>query len=312
MLSVKNIVKKQGDHFLLNNISFHQQKGEKIAIAGETGSGKTTLAKIAAGLEQADSGEVLFDGQTVKGIHDKLMPGHKGIAYLSQYFELSNNYRVSELLAYANDLSDDFSEELYHICRIDHLLQRWSQTLSGGEKQRVALAKLLTTKPRLLILDEPFSNLDWIHKTQLKEVLDNIEQHFQINFILVSHDANDIIPWADKILVMKGGEIVQAGTPHIIYFHPKTEYVAGLFGRYNLFPPEIISGNRLDSSHIIRPEQLLISNAGIAAVVEKILFYGSHYELRVRIQEHVFFIKVDNDNYLPGQIVQLQLKKEIR
>src|SRR5688572_21256955 len=96
LLTVKDVNKKQDDGFLLRDISFELEKGQKTAIAGETGSGKTTLAKIVAGLGQADSGEVLFEGKPVKGINDKLMPGHKGIAYLSQHFELPNRYRVSE------------------------------------------------------------------------------------------------------------------------------------------------------------------------------------------------------------------------
>ncbi|RYE23806.1 MAG: ABC transporter ATP-binding protein [Sphingobacteriales bacterium] len=313
MLSVKNISKKQGEHYLLQDISFEQNAGEKIAIAGETGSGKTTLAKIVAGLGQAGGGEVLFEGKPVKGIHDKLMPGHKGIAYLSQYFELSNNYGVSELLAYANDLTEEFSKELYQVCRVDHLLDRWAQTLSGGEKQRVALAKLLTTKPRLLVLDEPFSNLDLIHKNQLKSVLENVQDHFKVSYILVSHDAGDILPWADKILVMRQGKLVQQDDAVSMYKHPNDEYVAGLFGKYTVLN-EALRAKFTGAPPFIRPEELVLSNAdsnSISATVTKVSFYGSYHELEVLAEGQTLTIR-SNKSIVVGQQVYLSLlQKEV-
>jgi ABC-type microcin C transport system duplicated ATPase subunit YejF len=310
MLIVRDIIKKQGDNFLLNNVSFSQAPGQKIAIAGETGSGKTTLVKIIAGLGQADSGEVLFNDKAVKGIHDKLMPGHKGIAYLSQHFELSNNYRVSELLAYANDLTHEQSLALYKACRIDHLLDRWAQTLSGGEKQRVALAKLLTTKSKLLVLDEPFSNLDLIHKTQLKSVLNDLTDLFELNYILVSHDAEDILPWADMILVMKDGELIQQGVPKQIYTQPETPYTAGLFGKYNTLPADLKLPGKMDGSTFLRPEDILITHdaaKGILSTINKVLYMGSHYELQVAIQNTELTIRTDNTSYIAGQDIYIYL-----
>lgn len=288
-LTVNNITKKHGSDFLLNDISFGQNKGQNIAIAGETGSGKTTLIKIVAGLEQADSGNVFFEGKQVKGLREKLMPGHKGIAYLSQYFELSNNYRVAELLAYANDLTDEQSAKLYEVCRIEHLLSRWSQTLSGGEKQRVALAKLLTQKPKLLLLDEPFSNLDLIHKNQLKAVVADISGQLDITCMLISHDAEDILPWADEILVMQEGRIAQQGSPEKIYNYPETDYVAGIFGKYNLLAPSTAAlfGIQTGNSLYIRPEQIRIdSDAPYSnlATVTKTQYMGSHYEIYLQLQ----------------------------
>ena len=173
LLSVSNLFSEELlGNFSLENINFTQQKFEKIALIGETGSGKSTLLKTIAGLIQPTSGIILFDGEKVMGPDWQLVAGQKGIAYLSQHFELRNNYRMEELLMYANEFTQQEANELYRLCRIDHLMQRNSYELSGGEKQRVALARLLVTKPKLLILDEPYSNLDLIHRNSLKEIVE--------------------------------------------------------------------------------------------------------------------------------------------
>src|SRR6201991_2798823 len=159
---------------LNGRISFTQEKGRKLAIAGETGSGKSTLLKMIAGLAEVRTGEVRFGGTRVLGPLERLIPGQPGIAYLSQHFELWNNYRVEEVLSYANDLSVEEASALYEIVRIDHLLSRRTDQLSCGERQRIALSRLLVKPPRLLLLDEPFSNLDRTHKVILKEVIRDI------------------------------------------------------------------------------------------------------------------------------------------
>jgi len=187
---------------LNGRISFTQEKGRKLAIAGETGSGKSTLLKMIAGLAAVGPGEVRFEGSRVLGPLERLVPGQPGIAYLSQHFELWNNYRVEEVLSYANDLSVEESVELYGICHIDHLLARRTDQLSGGERQRIALARLLVKPPRLLLLDEPFSNLDMIHKDILKSVIRDITQRLDITCLLVSHDPLDVLSWADEVLVV--------------------------------------------------------------------------------------------------------------
>jgi ABC-type sugar transport system ATPase subunit len=234
-LQVSGISKQQGGMDVLHDIHFIQQRFQKIAIAGETGSGKSTLLKIIAGLEQPASGRVLFEGKKVIGPLDQLIPGHPGIAYLSQHFELRNNYRVEELLEYANRLSETEAQELFVVCRISHLLKRKVEQLSGGEKQRIALARLLVGSPKLLLLDEPFSNLDPGHKRMLKSVLTDIGERLQITWILTSHDPMDTLSWADEILVMQNGQLIQTGSPLEIYHNPANEYIAGLLGSYNFF-----------------------------------------------------------------------------
>jgi ABC-type sugar transport system ATPase subunit len=204
-LQVSSIRKQLSPSFTLGSIQFSQPQGKKISITGETGSGKSSLLRIIAGLLQPDAGNVFFEGSRVPGPDEKLLPGHPDIAYLSQDHELRNNYRMGELLEYANKIPADQALALYRLCRIDHLLQRKNDQLSGGEKQRVALARLLVGSPKLLLLDEPFSNLDLIHKNILKGVIGDIAERLQITCMLTSHDPTDTLSWADEILVMRHG-----------------------------------------------------------------------------------------------------------
>jgi ABC-type sugar transport system ATPase subunit len=264
-LEVSNISKQQHGAYILKDVSFTQQQFQKIVIAGETGSGKSSLMKIVGGMGQADSGTVMFEEKRVKGALEVLIPGHPGTAYLSQHFELRNNYRVEEILSYANKLTDEEAGEIYDVCKISHLLKRKTDQLSGGEKQRIAMARLLISSPRLFLLDEPYSNLDMIHKSILKNVISDMGERLGITCMLISHDPQDILPWADEILVMKDGEIVQQGSPQQIYQQPVNEYVAGLFGKYNLITPgnaailEGLPGITPNGKNIfIRPEDFKI------------------------------------------------------
>ncbi len=203
LLTVKNISKKEKENLVVKDINFTQNPFQKIVIAGETGSGKTTLLKMIAGWIQPTTGEIRFKQKRVLGPEEHLIPGHPGIGYLSQHFELPNNYWVHEILEYANTLTLEQAIALYTVCRIEHLLQRRTDQLSGGEKQRIALARLLTASPQLLLLDEPFSNLDMLHKKIMKSVIHDIGEKLGITCLMVLHEAPDILSWADTILVMK-------------------------------------------------------------------------------------------------------------
>ena len=295
LLSVSNLFSEELlGNFSLENINFTQQKFEKIALIGETGSGKSTLLKTIAGLIQPTSGTILFDGEKVMGPDWQLVAGQKGIAYLSQHFELRNNYRMEELLMYANELNQQEADELYRLCRIDHLMQRNSYELSGGEKQRIALARLLITKPKLLILDEPYSNLDLIHRNILKEIVENICRKYQISSIITSHEPADVLPWADKIIVLQNGKIVQEGTAVEVYINPLNEYVAGLLGNYNLMDKNIFLTDK-----IIRPEDIQLikkSEGDFCGMILSVKFMGYYFEVVIDIkQQHLKVQTASND-----------------
>lgn len=312
-LEVINISKQGLGDFKLNEINFIQQQNEKLAIAGETGSGKSTLLKIIAGLLQVDSGEVNFQQHAVIGPDDSLIPGHPGIAYLSQDFALPKSLRVEQVLEYANHLHPQKAASLFEVCEITHLLDRRTDELSGGEKQRIALSRLLIASPQLILLDEPFSNLDMVHRTTLKKVLKRISKQLNITTILVSHDPADMLSWADRIIVMKNGTVRQQGTPESIYSKPVDEYTAGLFGPYNLVSES--SSVRFEKMwkcksqgrrYIIRPEHMKIAKKkekGLKGIVTHTAYFGSHYEIEVAFNNDRYLIRRKSAALSRGDVV---------
>jgi ABC-type Fe3+/spermidine/putrescine transport system ATPase subunit len=321
-LKLSGVSKKAGDNFLVSNISFSQRKLQNIAIVGETGAGKSTLLKMIAGFVQPDTGDILFGSSKVIGPDDQLVPGNPGIAYLSQQFELQKSLRVEQVLAYSNTLSDHDAEKLYEVCQINHLLARRTDQLSGGEKQRIAICRLLISAPRLLLLDEPYSHLDMVHKNTLKSVIRDIGEKLKITCILVSHDPLDTLSWADKILVMKDGHILQKGTPEDVYQRPVNEYTGGLFGKYNLIGPENLQSfsairgmpklarAAAGKSIFLRPEHLSLVKKGPGALrgrVEKIIFYGPYREAEIVASGTKVTVKTDYTDLAEGDLVYIAL-----
>ncbi|HEY6504742.1 MAG TPA: ABC transporter ATP-binding protein, partial [Chitinophagaceae bacterium] len=313
-LKVNDTSRQEKEIFSVKNVSFSQRSFEKIVIAGETGSGKTTLLKMIAGLIQPTAGEILFENKKVIGPNDQLIPGHPSIAYMSQYFELLNNYWVHEILEMANKLSEDDATGIFRVCQVEHLLNRRTNQLSGGEKQRIALARLLITSPRLLLLDEPFSNLDIIHKNTIKKVIHDIGEKLNITCILVSHDPADILSWADTRLVMKDGQVIQQGEPEQVYKQPVNEYCAGLFGDYNLIDrsnasfkmiPGLVKNKK---KLLIRPENFVLTTDktnSIAGIVQKVLFAGSYYGIDVLIGKQLISIRSSDNLFKAGDTIYL-------
>ncbi len=322
LLSVIDISKKDENGFELEKANFTQYVGQKIAIAGETGSGKSTLLKIIAGLSQPDSGTVYFEGKRVKGPAEALVPGHAGIAYLSQQFELPNFLTVEQVLIYANPLwdadaeKDEKAKALYKMCRIDHLLKRRTDELSGGEKQRVALARLIVSAPRLLLLDEPFSNLDMIHKNILKAVIKDIGEHLNVSFMMISHDPLDTLSWADDIIVMQNGKIIQHDAPFTIYSQPTDAYTAGLFGKFNTISDKLaasleamLGNNTIVANPFLRPENFIITNndnnPSFKGEVISTHFFGSYQEIDVLVFGETITIKTNVANANKGDFINI-------
>jgi ABC-type sugar transport system ATPase subunit len=315
MLSVEAIGKKKGDAFILQDVTFTQKVFQHIAIAGETGSGKSTLMKIIAGLIQPDSGKVILNGERVKGPDDQLVAGHKGVGYLSQHFELRNNYWVHEILEYANKLTEAEASEIFSVCQIDHLLQRRTSELSGGEKQRIATARLLVNDPVLLLLDEPFSNLDMIHKQVMKQVIQDISDKLKITSILVSHEPSDILSWADQLILLKDGRIVQQGEPQKIYLRPKDLYCAGLLGKFYIISKQLAIEMGVDTAGlenatvILRPEQIrpVYNNGGVSGQVSRKIFLGHFYEYITEIGDLRLSFYLERDQFKEGDMVKLSI-----
>lgn len=322
-LKLSGVSKQAGDDLLLSNITFSQRKLQNIAIAGETGAGKSTLLRMIAGLEQPDKGEIIFENRKVIGPGEQLVPGNPGIAYLSQQFELQKFLRVEQVLSYSNTLPDSSAEKLYEVCQIDHLLTRRTDQLSGGEKQRIAICRLLISWPRLLLLDEPFSHLDMVHKNTLKSVIRDIGDKLKITCILVSHDPLDTLPWADKVLVMRDGQILQKGTPADVYLRPVDEYTGGLFGKYTVIGPEnfklfsAIKGfqklqrEASEKSIFFRSEHFKLVRKrpdALSGSVKRIIFYGPYREAEIAVSKKLkITVRTDDADIAEGDTVYITL-----
>ncbi len=320
-LVAEGLVQRQGDRPVVDGVSLRMARGERLAVAGASGSGKSTFMRMLAGLEQPDLGTVRFEGRRVRGPLERLVPGHPGIAYLSQHFELRRNYRVADELAAWSLVPPEESDALYEACRITSFLQRWTHQLSGGERQRIALARALVTDPRLLILDEPYSNLDAGHKGLLQEVLRDLQDRFGITCLQVLHDGADILAWADRLLVMREGAVVQAGPPREVYFHPIDEGVAGLLGGYDVLSDPVVvhalmpglpKGARL----LLRPSSVEPAGPGtgdVDGVVEELRFLGAFHRVQVRVGADRLRLLLARPSVLPGQPMGLRIRRaEVR
>lgn len=312
LIEVLNVGFEANGTTLLHPISFAVEKGGRLAVAGITGSGKSTLLKLLAGILQPTSGHILFNGEKLAGPAEKLLPGHPAIAYLSQHFELRNNYFVYELLEMHNKLSAAEAGKIYRICRVDHLFARRTDQLSGGERQRIVMAQMLTTRPSLLLLDEPFSNADLQHKTLLKSILNEINRQLHTAIILVSHDPAEVLSWGHRMMLLKNGHLVQQGTPYEIYHRPVNEYVASLTGYYNMLTPSLaaalgVNDGRGTGLTIIRPEQLeRRSGTGtVEGIVTTIEFMGHFSIVEVSVGENRLKLMLTADVPSPGDKMQL-------
>ncbi|MBT2556265.1 ABC transporter ATP-binding protein [Hymenobacter sp. ISL-91] len=302
---------------VLSGISFNQAAGRKLALAGESGAGKSTLLQVIAGLVQPTAGEVRFAGRRVRGPQEVLVPGHPGIVYLSQKPSLPKSLRVEQVLRYASKRPAPEARAVYEVCRITGLMARRTDQLSGGEQQRVALARLLLSAPRLLLLDEPFSNLDRTHKQQLQQVIREVGEELSITCLLVSHDPLDTLPWADELLVLERGQLVQQGPPEQVYRQPVSEYAAALLGDYNrLEGPDLRAllaapRRRLPGPVLlVRPEHLQLAPAGspgVAGTVRAVRFMGSYYEAEIQLPATLLCVRLPAATVVAGEAVAVQL-----
>jgi ABC-type Fe3+/spermidine/putrescine transport system ATPase subunit len=319
LLTVTEISLHENGVTVLHPIRFTQQQGQKLALAGESGAGKSTLLQTIAGLIQPTTGEVRVNGSRVWGPVDVLVPGHPGVAYLSQKSDLPRSLRVEQVLRYANKRPQPEAQALYELCRISHLMARRTDQLSGGEQQRVALARLLLGSPTLLLLDEPFSNLDRVHKRILQGIIQELSSRLGITCLLVSHDVADMLSWADDILVLERGQLVQQGPPEQIYRQPVNEYTAALFGDYNLLRGSDRQHFASDTPReapntplLVRPEHFLLGPAergGRAGIVQAVRFFGSYYEVEVALAESTIRVRTGGTTLTPGNTTYVSLDK---
>jgi len=314
LLEVLNVSFEERGVSVIQPLSFGQRMGQKLALVGESGAGKSTLLQLIMGMVQLSGGEIRVAGSRVRGPEEALVPGPLGAAYLSQKSDLPKFLRVEQVLGYASKRPTTEAHSLYKLCRIDHLLARRTDQLSGGEQQRVALARLLLGQPRLLLLDEPFSNLDRVHKRQLQAILEEVGARLGITCLLVSHEATDVLGWADELLVLQRGRLVQRGTPEVLYKEPVDEYTAALLGDYNLVRDSdrhaLVPGLVGPGALLIRPEQVRLGPAavgGLLGTVRAVRFLGSYCELEVQLATTQLRARATETAFTTGQEVSVRV-----
>jgi iron(III) transport system ATP-binding protein len=220
-------------------VSFSVRDGEVLGLVGESGCGKSTLLRLIAGLEVPDGGTIRIGGRTVAGPEAWLPPERRGVGMVFQDFALFPHLRVVDNVAYGLTRGPRAgrrgrAEDVLDLVGLRGYGSRFPHELSGGQQQRVALARALAPEPRLLLLDEPFSNLDSALKRSLRDELAEVLRRTGITAILVVHDAEDVMALADRVAVMRRGWVRQIETPDSLYRQPRDEYVARFFGETNI------------------------------------------------------------------------------
>lgn len=216
----------------VDNISFSLNKGQILSIIGESGSGKTTLVRLITGLETADSGQIFLQNELVSSENVFVAPEKRKIGMVFQDYALFPHFTVFENVAYGISKNADKKKRISEVLEIVDLIgfeKRCPHELSGGQQQRVALARALAPNPELLILDEPFSNLDVVLRNQLRTELASILKNTKKTAIFITHDVKDATIISDKLLILQNGQKVQEGTVQELSETPKTEYVRLLF-----------------------------------------------------------------------------------
>lgn len=318
MLQLQAVSKAFDGKKVLDNISIKIERGEWLGIIGESGSGKSTLLNIVGRYLDADEGEVILNKIELPPVKSQLLKGYESIKLVHQEYELFPNQTVRENIAYAlrfyePDYRNEKVEAFLRLARLEGVQHRKAKLLSGGEKQRTALAQALAEVPELLLLDEPFAHLDQKNKQTLAEAIEELKRTHQLTCLFVTHDAAEAMAWADRIVILREGEIIQEGRPEEVYQKPVNKYVAELTGQVNMIP-----SNRVGEWLMIRPNFLRLvkdeSKARWRAVITKIRFKGAHYEYFCQTREglSLIFYRNTKDREIGETVFLVCAKRNLR
>ncbi|MDB2564520.1 putative 2-aminoethylphosphonate ABC transporter ATP-binding protein [Alphaproteobacteria bacterium] len=314
-LSVKKVNKHFGKFQALKDVNFDVQEGEFVCILGPSGCGKTTLLRVIAGLESQSEGEINQNNKNIS----QLPPDQRDFGIVFQSYALFPNLTVKNNISFGlktrkqnKDVIDRRVDELLNLVGLSDHINKYSAQLSGGEQQRVALARALAPSPGLLLLDEPLSALDAKVRQHLRLEIKNLQRKLGVTTIMVTHDQEEALTMADRIILMNKGVIEQEGSPQDIYSKPTTAFSANFIGTTNLFKANKISSNSIEihgsilecnddikddvSTVNIRPEDVKISNSEnnqniFTGTVKELEFLGSnirgHIEVNFKSQTDI-------------------------
>ncbi|MDD7339461.1 MAG: ABC transporter ATP-binding protein [Eubacteriales bacterium] len=302
---MKNISKKYEDKYAIKDVSFSLEKGKFLCLLGPSGSGKSTILHSIGGFIKHE-GEIILDGKSIKN----LSPEDRDVSTVFQSFGLFPHMNVLKNVMYGlkfkeKDKSKKEKEaearEVLRIVGLNGYEKRYPSELSGGEKQRVALARSLVVRPKILLMDEPLSALDAKLRSEMQFEIRRIQREFNITTIFVTHDQKEAFVMADEIIIINHGELVAKGAPQNIYNHPKNEFTLDFIGNKN-----IIKGK------YVRPEKIRPDANGEEYVIKDITFNGETIELDIENDEHKLEMLILNDdvNYQIGEKIKVKYEME--
>ena len=248
-IEVRRVTKSFGGFVAVKDVSLTVPTGELVALLGPSGSGKTSLLRIIAGLERADSGQVLFEGEDASARDVR----RRGVGFVFQHYALFRHMTVFENVAFGLRVRPRSRRPaepairakvagLLKLVQLDWLADRYPSELSGGQRQRVALARALAVEPRVLLLDEPFGSLDARVRQELRRWLRRLHDEIRVTSVLVTHDQEEALEVSDRVVVMNEGRVEQVGTPQQVFDQPATPFVMGFLGNVNVFHGRVESG----------------------------------------------------------------------
>ncbi|MAV66050.1 MAG: hypothetical protein CMC26_03610 [Flavobacteriaceae bacterium] len=274
-LEVKDLIKSYADNLpVLKKLNFQLQKGELLSFVGESGAGKSTFLKCLSGLEKIDGGEIILNGKIISSHNTFIPPQQRKISYVFQDYALFPHLNIRENICFNLDIKFNSNfDSVVSLTNLKSILNRYPHEISGGEQQRACIARSIIREPDLLLLDEPFSNLDSNIKHQVRDEICNIVKKTKTTTILVTHDINDALNISDKILVFKAGVVQQFSNPTTMYCKPANCYCAEILGDIN----KLSIGKK---TFYIRPENIkIVKHSKLSMNAKKCFFQGKDYKI---------------------------------
>ena len=303
-IEVRNLNKRFGPTVVCDNLNLDIPAGELVALLGPSGSGKTTLLRIIAGLEVPDSGTVLFHGEDATNTDVR----ERQVGFVFQHYALFGHMSIFENVAFGLRVRPKATRpsesqirakvmELLKLVQLDWLADRYPHQLSGGQRQRIALARALAVEPKVLLLDEPFGALDAKVRKELRRWLRRLHDEMHVTSVFVTHDQDEAMEVADRIVVMNRGRIEQDGPPDQVYDHPATPFVLQFLGDVNLFHGRVDRPGGSSEAVYVRPHELQIvgepQQGAIAATLAQALTVGPNTRLELRRLDDGSYVDVE-------------------